>query len=66
MAISKVTFNGKTIVDISKDSVTSDTLFLNATAHSRDGNKINGNVIPMSIVSFYVDSNGILHLSDDG
>lgn len=66
MPVSRVIFNGRIVLDVSKDSVTRNTLFENTTAHSANGDRIIGAIPKTSITGFYVDSNGILHLSDDG
>lgn len=42
MAISKVVYNNETLIDISNDSVTRDTLAYGYTAHDKSGNAITG------------------------
>lgn len=65
MPVSRVIFNGHIVVDVSKDSVNSNTLFQNTTAHASNGVIISGNVSPTTVVGFYVDGNGVLYLSDN-
>lgn len=66
MPVCRVIFNGRTIMDVSTDTVTRNTLFENTTAHLSNGERIYGAVPKTSITGFFVDSNGILHLADDG
>lgn len=42
MGVSKVEYGGRTLIDLTADSVTSDTLLKGATAHNRAGEKITG------------------------
>ena len=42
MAISKVIYGGKTLIDLTNDSVTADKLLTGTTAHSADGEVITG------------------------
>ena len=42
MAISKVVYGGETLIDLTSDSVTKDTLLKGATAHGADGEPITG------------------------
>lgn len=42
MAISKVIFGGNTLMDLTADTVTADTLAQGATAHDAAGNPIQG------------------------
>lgn len=42
MAVNKVIYNGKTLIDITGDTVTADKLFKGATAHKADGTAIVG------------------------
>ena len=65
MPVSRVIFNGNVVIDVSKDSVKSNTLFQNTTAHASNGVIISGNVSPTTVVGFYVDVNGILYLVDN-
>lgn len=50
--ISKVIFGGQTLIDLTQDSVTKDTLLVGSTAHGSDGELIEG------ACSFDVDSSG--------
>ena len=51
--ISKVIFGGQTLIDLTQDSVTKDTLLVGSTAHGSDGELIEG------ACSFDVDSSGV-------
>ncbi len=42
MAINKVVYNNKTLIDVSQDTVTEDTLAVGTTATAADGSKITG------------------------
>lgn len=42
MAISKVVYGGRTLIDLTNDSVTADKLLKGATAHGKDGEAITG------------------------
>ena len=50
--ISKVIFGGQTLIDLTQDSVTKDTLLVGSTAHGPDGELVEG------ACSFDVDSSG--------
>lgn len=60
--ISKVTFNGQTLIDLSEDTVTKDKMTINTTAHSADGSQIIGTIVLEERTGFYVDENGLLYL----
>lgn len=45
MGISKVDYNGETLIDISGDTVTPDTLAEGATAHNANGEQITGTAV---------------------
>lgn len=45
MAVNKVVYGDDTLIDLTKDTVTSDTLALGVTAHSRSGEKITGTFV---------------------
>ena len=45
MAVNKVTYGGKTLVDLTSDTVTPDKLADGVTAHDKSGNKITGALI---------------------
>lgn len=51
MAVSKVVYGGKTLIDLTGDTVTGDKLLKGATAHGKDGEVITG------VCTFDVDSN---------
>lgn len=53
MAINKVDFGNTTLIDISNDTVTANTLLQGATAHDNSGTQINGAV---SFVTYYTGS----------
>ena len=46
MAVNKVEYGGNTLIDLTEDSVTPQTLILGATAHNRAGEKIDGEFDP--------------------
>ena len=45
MSVNKVIYGGRTLIDLSSDTVTPDTLLKGVTAHKKDGSIINGSVI---------------------
>lgn len=51
MAVSKVVYGGKTLIDLTGDTVTGDKLLEGATAHGKDGEVVAG------VCTFDVDSN---------
>lgn len=51
MAVSKVVYGGKTLIDLTGDTVTGDKLLKGATAHGKDGEVVAG------VCTFDVDSN---------
>lgn len=51
MAVSKVVYGGKTLIDLTGDTVTEDKLLKGATAHGKDGEPVTG------ACTFDVDSN---------
>lgn len=53
MAVNKVTYNNNTLIDLTADSVTPDTLLSGTTAHAKDGSSISGTVV---VVHYYVGS----------
>lgn len=62
MPVNKFTINGKTLIDLSHDTVDKDSLVVNETAHSHDGKSIVGYAnAGDSENSYYLDGNGILH-----
>lgn len=66
MEISKVTFNGRTLIDLSNDTVTKSTLVSPETAHSASGDVITGDLDLNLRTGFYVDENGYLYLMFKG
>ena len=51
MGVSKVVYGGKTLIDLTGDTVTEDKLLKGATAHGKDGEVVTG------VCTFDVDSN---------
>lgn len=66
MEISKVTFNGQTLIDLSNDTVTKNKLVSPETAHSADGRAITGELDLNLRTGFYVDENGYLYFTYKG
>lgn len=54
MAINKVQYNGKTLIDLTNDTVTDNTLIAGATAHAADGERIVGAFDP----TIYLEKTG--------
>lgn len=54
MAINKVEYNGKTLIDLTNDTVTDNTLIAGATAHAADGERIVGAFDP----TIYLEKTG--------
>ena len=46
MAINKVVYNKKTLIDLTEDTVSEETLIAGTTAHAADGEKIEGKFDP--------------------
>lgn len=42
MAVNKVLFGGETVIDLTSDTVTADSLMKGVTAHAKDGNLVTG------------------------
>lgn len=53
MAVNKVNFGNTTLIDISNDTVTANTLLSGATAHDNTGTQITGAV---TVVTYYTGS----------
>lgn len=53
MGISKVEYGGNTLVDLTSDTVTSDTMLSGYTAHDKAGNVVTGTVV---VQKFYTGS----------
>lgn len=53
MSVNKVIYNNTTLIDLTTDTVTSDTLLEGKTAHSNSGNVITGS---LSFQKFYAGS----------
>ncbi len=66
MAISKITFNGTTLMDISSDTVVSEKLVSPETAHASNGTQITGSLDLTEKSGFYVDENGLLYFMYKG
>ena len=67
MSINKVIYGGKTLIDLSSDTVTSETLLKGVTAHKKDGSiiiGINSDEIDRILSSGLTD--GYKQFSDDG
>ena len=47
MAVNKVVYNGETLVDLTEDTVTEDSLLNGVSAHSADGQVITGALVPV-------------------
>ena len=56
MAINKVTYGGKTLVDLTSDTVTADKLASGVTAHDKAGNKITGTMAMNGAISKTLDT----------
>ena len=62
MPVNKFTLNGKTLIDLSHDTVEKSSLIANETAHAHDGKSIIGSANAGNPGSdYYVDANGILY-----
>lgn len=48
MAINKVVYSGRTLIDLTSDTVSADKLMVGATAHDKSGNVIVGTMDPPS------------------
>lgn len=60
MGVNKVEFGGKTLVDLTKDTVNPQKLLKGATAHGANGEPINGNVVTVpTTTSLTVTQNGV-------
>lgn len=66
MEISKITFNGRTLMDISNDTVKRNTLVSGETAHAANGDQIIGALDLSKRTGFYVDENGLLYFMYKG
>lgn len=67
MAVNKVEYNGKTLIDLTGDTVTATTLVSGATAHNKKGEKITGSVVVKSeqTKSFEATANGTYTIKPD-
>lgn len=45
MAVNKVIYGGSTLIDLSQDTVTTDSLLSGVKAHAKDGTAITGNLV---------------------
>lgn len=66
MEISKITFNGRTLMDISNDTVKKGKLVSGETAHAANGEQITGTLDLNLRTGFYVDENGLLYFTYKG
>lgn len=64
MAISKVTLNGQTLMDVSKDTVDTDSTLIGYKGHKNDGTQFTGQYSGSARV--YQDEEGYIVLSDEG
>lgn len=60
MAINKVVFGGRTLVDLTADTVSPDSLLSGYTAHAADGSSIIGTAIPIKVSSTQPEGHGFL------
>ncbi len=63
MAVNKVVYSGQTLVDLTSDTVTADTLAEGVTAHNASGNKITGTMkanTPTPFTNLYDPANVVL------
>lgn len=60
MGYSKLVYAGKTMMDLTGDTVTSDKLLEGCTAHGADGEKITGTMKKMAVTD---DGNGNVSIS---
>lgn len=51
----KVIYHGKTLIDLTKDTVTSDKLLAGSTAHDKSGKKITGTFLSSMPSTFEID-----------
>ena len=51
MAVNKVEANGETLIDLTNDTVTADTLDMGVTAHNKTGQTITGTVGDYLLIS---------------
>lgn len=69
MAVNKVIYAGETLIDLTSDTVTPETLAEGVTAHDSSGNLIIGTMLPGGAEAFYrtiEDSDGNEILGSDG
>jgi hypothetical protein len=67
MGINKVTYHGKTLIDLTQDSVTPASLAKGATAHDKAGELIVGTKVDgdLVLVSKTIINNGTYHAGGD-
>lgn len=53
MAVNKVEYGGNTLIDLTSDTVTANTLLQGSTAHDKSGEQINGAV---QFITYYTGS----------
>lgn len=68
MAVNKVVYGGKTLIDLTRDTVTKNTLAKGVTAHQADGSVVIGEFIDDEIDRILTAglTDGYKHFSDDG
>lgn len=67
MAVNQVIYDGETLIDLTGDTVTEDTLLSGATAHDAAGRSITGTVTPgdMFKSTYDTDNNGQVDAADN-
>lgn len=68
MGVNKVTYGGNTLVDLTSDSVTPETLAEGVTAHDKSGNQITGTMSLLNNhdITLGVHTDGLLYIFIDG
>lgn len=61
MAANKVAINGKTILDLTQDTVTADKMVSGVTAHDKSGKQITGAYVPLDTSDATATENDIVH-----
>lgn len=49
MAVNKITYGNETLIDLTNDTVTADTLETGKTAHNSNGEVITGTLVPVDL-----------------
>ena len=55
MSVKKIEFDGKTLIDLTQDTVTADSMLDGVTAHNNEGDMITGNIPTKTAVDLTVD-----------